>query len=182
MLHTLPLLLLPASSCAPVVGPAVALDAALLLAAQEEGASEAPAPTLAERIASIYALLEERRGGDAMQAAEALASEHEDSARAVGLHAVLLLNTGRVAEGQAALERAQRLDRHAPEVVSVLANRKASTGDHAGAILLVRDALSAHSDVPELYQLLGELLFAIGEFDQAMQVFSDGLAHCTTVR
>jgi protein O-GlcNAc transferase len=71
--------------------------------------------------------------------------------------------------------RAYHVDRD-PAVANNLANTMSRTGDTDGAITLIREAISAHPDMPECWHTLGGFLLSKEDFAAAGEAFERVLA------
>lgn len=78
---------------------------------------------------------------------------------------------GRFAEGGQLLERAYEIDPLNTFVGSNYAAWKAQTGDHDGAIALLKRNIALEPDAPLPYASLAELYVAVGRYDLAVPLF-----------
>ena len=155
-----------------------------LLARMPQDQDQEQAPTEEQSIEAIHQLLEDQDPGAALKAASDLVDERSRSARAWGMFAYLMYASGDTDRGADCLRRGRGIDEFAPEVVWVDATLMLGGGQEAATEFLakVQRALQEHPGAHLLIQLHGDLLLALGKFDDATTVFVDGLEHCTTER
>ncbi|MEZ5980674.1 MAG: hypothetical protein R3F34_21035, partial [Planctomycetota bacterium] len=174
-----------------MIAPTVALALALTCRPLH-AAAPPPTPTpvaqqdaeadVAAGIENVWALLEERKVAEALDATKRLAEQFPSSGRAHGIRAFVLAATQQSDESERELRRAFDCDEYAPEAGMLKANQLANAQKIGEAETLVRKARENHPESAVLDQLLGDIVTAGRDFESALDIYLVGLGHATSDR
>lgn len=135
-----------------------------------------PPPDLAQRLARIIGLLEQRDAAAAEPIAADARAAFPDASEAARLHGIALLMLGRDEQAREALETALRLDPGNIEAGSNLASALLAGGDATGAVALLERAVGARPDDAALHNNLANALRAARDDARARDEYLAALA------